>query len=84
MKKKQKDFRVKYVNGKIITKEPNGLNHIKILLQMPEKRSNVELHLDTLKAKLKRYQTRKLHGIQEFLFLKFISVHDRLATKMNK
>ena len=47
----------------------------------------VNIHPDRLKATLKKLRNWKihgLHGIHGFWFKKFTSIHDRLATEMNK
>ena len=56
-------------------------------LKMLHKDSKVNIHLNALKAKLKKYQTGKTpapDGIHGFWFKKFTSIHDRHATEMNK
>ena len=57
MQKKQKDFGTKYENGKIIIKKAEWINNMETELRMLEEGSQGNIHLDTLKATLKKYQT---------------------------
>ena len=56
------------------------INNMKEELSLLEESPKVEIHPDELKTTLKKYQTR-IHG---FLFKKVTSIHDKLATEMNK
>ena len=56
-------------------------------LRMLEEVPQVNIHFDRLKAMLEtieNWKTPGLDSIHRFLFKKFTSIHDRLATELNK
>ncbi len=67
--------------------ETKWINNMEKELRMLEEGPKVEIHFDAPKITLKKMPNCKtpcLDGIHGFWFKKFTSVHDRLATKINK
>ena len=56
-------------------------------LERLEEESEAKMHIDSLRTTLKRisnWKTSCYDGIRRFWFKKLISIHDRLAIKMNR
>ena len=68
-------------------KKAEWINNIETELRMLEEGSQVNIYPDGLKATLKKianWKTPGLDDIHGFWFKKFTSIHDRIATEMNK
>ena len=56
-------------------------------VQKVEESPKVNIHIDSLRATLKKmpnWKTSGLNGIHGFWFKKFTSIYDRLTTKINR
>ena len=68
-------------------KNAEWINNMETEKRMFEERVQVNMHLDGLRAifkKMANWKTHDLDDIHGFWFLKFTTIHDRMATEMNK
>ena len=64
-----------------------SINNMARELEGLEEGPKAEIHIDLLKMRLKEISNLKTpghHGIHDFWFKKFTSIHDRLALEMNR